>query len=49
MDSPKILLLVVLMFASIATYAVASDPSPLQDFCVADDMSKGTYNRYMRF
>jgi len=41
MASSKLFLHFVLL-ALIACGAVASDPSPLQDFCVADKDSPGT-------
>lgn len=38
--APHILFLALLALA--ASQAIASDPSSLQDFCVADKMSQGT-------
>ena len=40
-SSPSFLLLVALL-ALVSWQAVASDPGPLQDFCVADMQSPGT-------
>ncbi|ERN18736.1 hypothetical protein AMTR_s00067p00013880 [Amborella trichopoda] len=36
----KSFFLVLSFFALVASLALASDPSPLQDFCVADNASK---------
>ena len=40
-SSPSFLLLAALL-ALVSWQAVASDPGPLQDFCVADMQSPGT-------
>jgi hypothetical protein len=40
--APSYFLLVVLL-ALASSQAIASDPSPLQDFCVADKHSPGMY------
>ena len=42
-SSPSFLLLAALL-ALVSWQAVASDPGPLQDFCVADMQSPGTMN-----
>jgi hypothetical protein len=43
MASSACFLLLVAVLALVASQAaVASDPSPLQDFCAADDHSPGT-------
>jgi hypothetical protein len=40
MATPSYFLLAVFL-ALVASHAIASDPSPLQDFCVADEHSPG--------
>jgi hypothetical protein len=39
-------ILVTALLALAAWQAIASDPSPLQDFCVADNSSRGMYSQH---
>lgn len=40
-------LLITILISSLTTISYASDPSPLQDFCVAVDDSKASGNYYV--
>lgn len=50
MASNLFLLLIVALVAALAfSQALARDPGALQDFCVADNMSKGILANYLAY
>jgi hypothetical protein len=44
--APSSYFLLTAVLALATWQAIASDPSPLQDFCVADNSSRGMYSQH---